>query len=94
MQQISLQISVLPKLALATYWLTICRLVLLIVWRLCRTDLLSCFLLLQEQDTGMYHCEAVNEVGKQRKYFRLKVHVVPTISGPSNTRLEHSRSHF
>ena len=37
----------------------------------------------------MYHCEAVNVVGKQKKYFRLKVLVVPTISGPSFTRLEH-----
>ncbi|CAK8691082.1 unnamed protein product [Clavelina lepadiformis] len=43
----------------------------------------------QEQDTGMYHCEAVNVAGKRRKYFRLSVHVVPTISGPPFTRLEH-----
>ena len=44
---------------------------------------------IQEDDAGMYHCEAVNVAGRQRKYFRLKVLVIPTISGPKFTRLQH-----
>uniref|UniRef100_F6ZIH2 Hemicentin-1 n=1 Tax=Ciona intestinalis TaxID=7719 RepID=F6ZIH2_CIOIN len=42
-----------------------------------------------EQDTGMFHCEAVNVAGRKKKYFRLKVLVLPTISGQQFNRQRH-----
>lgn len=43
----------------------------------------------KDQDTGLYHCEAVNIAGKEKKTFRLIVQTIPVISGQPIIDIEH-----